>query len=262
MTGSRTCALTLVFAVGLAEAARADPLVQSPAANAFINLGAGPYPAQSFVATGSPQAWYDSPQVASLFGGTPTAAQQQAFDQAVMQDVQQTFQLSGISVNLTDNPNTPALHTLSVVSNATSLPFPGAIGTTLIGGSGMSFIDVEAQAAQSVNQLEWIVAHNVSHELMLAFGVGENYDKTGNYIDAESVNWSTIISANSTFSPAAAQAINASLATMDTERVVQPNAQQITLAPVPEPMTVLLWGLAGTVALARRTRKSSCRTLD
>jgi hypothetical protein len=256
MTALRTYALAILIFAGLVSASRGDGLIQSSTVDAFLNLGAGPYPAQSTLTTGNAQPWYDSPQVASLFGGTPTAQQQQAFDQAVVQDVQQTFQLSGISLNLTDNPNVSAPHTLSVVSNASSLPFPGAIGTTLLGGSGFSFIDVEAQYAQSVNQLEWIVAHNVSHELMLAFGVGENYDKTGNYIDAESIKWSTITSANATFSPAAAQAIQTSLAAMDADRVIQANAQQIAPAPAPEPMTVLLWGLAGTVVIVRRLRSS------
>ena len=64
---------------------------------------------------------------------------------------------------------------------------------THMGGSGFSFIDQEAKSAQSLDQLEWIVAHNVSHELMLAFGVGENYDQTGNYIDARNANWSMMV---------------------------------------------------------------------
>ena len=34
-----------------------------------------------------------------------------------------------------------------------------------------------------------MVAHNVCHELMLAFGVPEVYDNTGNFIDATIANW-------------------------------------------------------------------------
>src|SRR4029077_7279368 len=122
-----------------------------------------------------------------------------------------TFQLSGVPIKLTDNPNVPAAHTLSVVSNTSSLAFPGAIGTTNLGSNGFTFIDPILTPAQSVGQLEWVVAHNVSHELMLAFGVGENYDKTGNYIDAPKANWAMLDSPSSTFSPAAAQALLAQI---------------------------------------------------
>ena len=44
---------------------------------------------------------------------------------------------------------------------------------TQVGGNGFSFIDQIAPSAHSLDQLEWIVAHNISHELMLAFGVPE-----------------------------------------------------------------------------------------
>ena len=59
---------------------------------------------------------------------------------------------------------------------------------TYLGGNGFDFIDQAAKSAQSVDQLEWIVAHNVCHELMLAFGVPEVHDKTGNFLDAEMAN--------------------------------------------------------------------------
>lgn len=264
-----TVAILLMAGLGLSGAARADALLSNPAptVDADINLGAGPYPDQSLVAAGSPQPWYDSPQVARLFGGTPTAAQQQSFDQAVLQRVQQTFQLSGINVTLTDSSNVSAAHTLSVVSDSSSSPFPGSIGTSVLGQNGFSFIDVEAQSAQSVDQLEWIVAHNVAHELMLTFGVGENYDKTGNYIDATTLNWATVTSANATFSPAAAAAINASLSSIDTSPILQSSAQaiapsitpSITPEPTPEPMAMLLWGVAATAALVRRGRSRRAR---
>ena len=230
--------------------AQADPL--GPAVDAFVNLGASDYPAASFIVAGNPQPWYDSAPVAGLFGGTPTAQQQQGFDQAVMQDIQKTFQLSGISISLTDNPAASALHTLSLVSNASSAPFPGAIGTTDLGANGFSFIDPIAQAAQSVNQLEWIVAHNISHELMLAFGVNENYDQTGNYIDAGNAKLSKMIDPNATFSAAAAQALAARLGPLSLQRVIEPGAQAIAptaTAPTaaaatatPEPSTLALVG--------------------
>lgn len=257
MAFRRTWTVAILLLAIPAGVSQADPMQPTWAstADAYVDLGAGPYPDQSSVAAGSPQPWYDSSQVARLFGGTPTAQQQQAFDQAVMQQVQQTFQLSGISVSLTDNPNVSAPHTLSVVSNATSAPFPGAIGTTLLGQDGFSFIDVEAQAAQNIGQLETIVAHNVAHELMLAFGVGENYDKTGNYIDATSLNWATAINPNATFSAGAAQAIRTSLSAMDVAPVIQAGPQEVSPQPVPEPMTAILWGLAATAGLAARHRR-------
>ena len=87
---------------------------------------------------------------------------------------------------------------------------------TQVGASGFSFIDKIAPSAQSVDQLEWIVAHNISHELMLAFGVPENYDQTGTYIDSKVASWSMMVSPTSTFSPAAAAAITQALATQNT----------------------------------------------
>ncbi len=225
------------------------PAPPAPAANtsasgpvdAFLNLGTGPYPEQSLITTGNAQPWYNSASIVNLFGGQPTAQQQQSFDQAVIQRVEQTFALAGIPLTLTDNPNVPAAHTLSIVSNASSTAFPGAIGTTSVGSNGFTFIDPIAQSAQSVDQLEWIVAHNVSHELMLAFGVPENYDTTGNYIDARNASLSMLTSPTATFSTAAAQAIQAQLSATSTDSGYQPGAQYIGPQAVPEPATVALW---------------------
>ena len=232
--------------------------------DAFINMGNGPYPVASTLTTGGAAPWYDSSQISKFFGGQPTAQQQTAFTNAIMQDVQQTFRLSGVPVALTDNPNAPANHTLSLVSNTSSLPFPNAIGTTDIGGSGYSFIDQEAKSAQNLNQLEWIVAHNISHELMLAFGVGENYDQTGNYIDGKAATWSMIINPNSTFSPAAARALN--LAHLDQHQVnttTLSNAQTLTsnASTVPEPATIAIWGLGalGVALKAYSTKRRNAR---
>ena len=79
----------------------------------------------------------------------------------------------------------------------------GAIGETDIGRNGFSFINQIAQSAQNVDQLEWIVAHNVSHELMLAFGVPEVHDQTGNYIDSTKANLAMMLSPTATFSQGA-----------------------------------------------------------
>jgi hypothetical protein len=226
--------------------------------DAFINLGGGQYPAQSSITTGNAQPWYDSPQIARLFGGQPTAQQQQSFDNTIMQRVQQAFSQSGVSVTLTDNPNVSALHTISVVSNTTSSSLPSAIGMTQVGGNGFSLISVSAPSAQTLDQLEWIVAHNISHELMLAFGVPENYDTTGNYLDAKMANFSMMVNPNATFSAAAAQAIIQALASQNgASSSSQLGAQGLNGggSSVPEPTTVAIWALAATALfVTQRTR--------
>lgn len=230
------------------------PVSPSQPADAFVNLGNGPYPNSGQLTTGNAQAWYNSSQIVGLFGGHPTAQQQAAFDSAVVQRVEQTFQLSGVPVTLTTDPNAPAAHTLSVVSNTANGSIPNAIGMTYLGGNGFNFIDQAAHAAQSVDQLEWIVAHNVSHELMLAFGVGENFDKSGNYIDARNANLSMMLDPNASFSPAASQALLQNDFTANNSMVTGSYAQVLP-APVPEPATVVLWSLGAAALLyARRTK--------
>jgi hypothetical protein len=219
--------------------------------DAYINMGTGPYPNASLLTTGGAQPWYDSSAVASLYGGQPNAQQQAAFTQAVLQRVEQTFQNSGVAVNLTTNPNAAAAHTLSVVSNTTSTWGP-VLGLTDIGSNGFDFVDQAAKSAQNVDQLEWMVAHNVAHELMLAFGVGENYDHTGNYIDSPVANTSMMLNPNASFSSAAAQALQAANFQAGFSPTTQ-GAQVVSPQPVPEPTTVLLWiAAAGAVALVRR----------
>jgi hypothetical protein len=227
--------------------------------NAFVNLGTGPYTLASSITTGNALPWYDSTKIAGLFGGQPTAQQIQSFDNAVIQQVQHTFASSGISVSLTTNPGVAAGHTLSLVSNTAAAALPSAIGMTQLGASGFSFIDQIAPSAQNVGQLELIVAHNISHELMLSFGVGEQYDQTGNYIDARMANWSMMVSPTATFSPAAAQAINQALATQADEASNGLLGAQVlgSPSPVPEPSTVALWTMAacGLIIYQRRRPK-------
>jgi hypothetical protein len=234
------------------------PIAASAPVQAFINVGNGPYPLAAAITTGGAQPWFNSGQLTSFFGGQPTAQQIQSFDSTVLQRVQQTFSQSGISVSLTENPNVPALHTISLVSNTASSSLPSAIGMTQVGASGFSFIDQIAQSASSLDQLEWIVAHNISHELMLAFGVPENYDTTGNFIDSKMANWAMMVSPGATFSSAAAQAINQALAAQN-----QPasnsllGAQELNPAPppIPEPATLAMWGLAAIAfVVSRRLR--------
>jgi len=223
----------------------------------YINLGNGPYPNAAAITTGGAQPWYNSSQISSFFGGQPTAQQQQSFDNAVLQNVQQTFAHSGVPITLTSNPNVPALHTISLVSNTGSATLSSAIGMTQVGSSGFSFIDSIAKSAQNLNQLEWIVAHNISHELMLALGVPENYDQTGTYVDSKLANWTMMVNPNATFSAAASQALLQAIQNQSTGSGYQLGAQALnsSLTAAPEPTTLALWALAASTALvARRIR--------
>jgi hypothetical protein len=238
-------------------AAAPSAVAPSPSVEAFINLGGGPYPLASQITTGNAQPWYGSTQISSFFGGQPTTAQVAAFDSAILQGVQQTFQQSGIPITVTTDPTVPAAHTLSLVSNTTSNTVPGVIGMTQVGGSGFSFIDQEAKSAQSLDQLQWIVAHNISHELMLAFGVPEHYDQSGNFVDARNANWSMMTSPGATFSQGASQAILTALAASPTSTTGIQGAQLLSAQPVPEPATFLLWagGLAAAALLRRKLKE-------
>jgi hypothetical protein len=241
------------------------PIAASAPVQAFINVGNGPYPLAAAITTGGAQPWYNSSQLTSFFGGQPTAQQIQSFDNTILQRVQQTFSQSGISVSLTENPNVAALHTISLVSNTASSTLPSAIGMTEVGNSGFSFIDQIAHSANSLDQLEWIVAHNISHELMLAFGVPENYDTTGNFIDSKMANWSMMVSPGSTFSSAAAQAINQALANQPASNsLLGAQALNPAPAPIPEPASLAMWGLAAVAFVVswrlRARRLPSIRT--
>ena len=187
----------------------------------------------------------------------PSIQQIQSFDSTILQRVQQTFNQSGVNVTLTDNPGVAALHTLSLVSNTSAASLPAAIGMTQVGASGFSFINNIASSAQSIDQLEWIVAHNISHELMLAFGVPENYDTTGNFVDARTANWAMMVSPTSTFSPAAAQALDQALAAQNGVNSGQLGAQLVgSESPVPEPTTIAIWTAAGAAIVIAKRRKS------
>jgi hypothetical protein len=254
-SGSATGSSAIAQTLGSATSAAMAPSTQPAAgvADGFINFGAGPYPDASAIATGNPQPWFTSPQVAALFGGTPTAAQQASFTNTVLQLTEQAFRLSGVSVNLTTDPTVPAAHTLSVVSDSTSAPFPTAIGTTVLGQSGFSFIDQEATLSSSVGQLEQILAHNIAHELMLSFGVPEKFDQTGNYLDATNANWAMMTSPTATFSPAASQAITQALPAANSSGGDPSLAQYVDPQPVPEPTTIVAWGV-GLLALVAGPR--------
>ena len=221
--------------------------------DAYLNFGSGPYPEASYLTTGGAQSWYLSGAVDKLFGGTPNAQQQQAFVSTVAQRVEQTFQLSGVPLTLTTDPNTPAAHTMSIVSGTGSAITPGAIGETDIGRNGFNFIDQIAGAVQSVDQLEWVLAHNVSHELMLAFGVPEKFDQTGKFLDSTNVNMAMMTNPDATFSPAAAQAIDQALQAANPPGGATSSAQYMQPLATPEPATLIAWcvGLLSVVGGAR-----------
>jgi hypothetical protein len=259
MAGPKALALGAFISLVLAHAARADLIgnLSLTGADAFVNMGGSPYPSADGITTGNAQPWYDSAQITSLFGGVPSAQQQSDFANTVLQRVERTFWMSGVAVALTDDPSVSANHTLSVVSNTSSSIISNAIGMTYLGGNGFSFIDHIAPLASNVDQLEWIVAHNVAHELMLAFGVGENYDHTGNYIDSPVANWSMMVNPNATFSASAAQALLAS-GLSPANSVGGPSPQSVTgfdtMAPVPEPTTWSIWLLVGSMIITVRQR--------
>jgi hypothetical protein len=224
--------------------------------NAFINLGTGPYPLASTISTGNAQPWYNSQQISSFFGGQPTSQQQQSFDNAVIQRVQQTFSQSGVPIMVTSNPSVPAPHTISLVSNAASASVPNAIGMTQLGSSGFSFIDQSAKSAQTLDQLQSIVAHNVAHELMLAFGVPEHYDQSGNFVDSRSANWAMMVDPNATFSRDASQAIAQALQSQNGLAAgTQQGAQLVDPLPaaVPEASTWAMWAVATAAVFAVKT---------
>src|SRR5205823_4240354 len=140
-------------------------------------------PEASQLTVGAAQPWYNSPAVVKAFGGTPSSGQQAQFQQDVLSDVRQTFALAGMNPKLTLDPSVSANHTISIASGLSYGDNPNAIGITDVGHSGFGFID-KLNYANNESDLAWAVAHNVSHELMHAFGLSTHPDQTGNYIDA------------------------------------------------------------------------------
>ncbi len=226
----------------------------TPNYDAFINFGGASFLNADSLTTGNAQAWFDSSKITGLFGGQPNAQQIASFDSTVLQRVQQTFALSGVPVRLTDNPGDSAAHMLSVVSNTVNPSMTNAIGMTYVGGNGFHFIDNSAPYAQSVDQLEWIVAHNVAHELMLAFGVPEVHDQTGQHIDSTVGTMSMFLNPNATFSTGAVQ----DLLSRNFQQVGSTFANQAQLldpSTVPEPATLAAWALVlGGFIAAHRAR--------
>ncbi len=261
--------------VAVTAATASDAAVSSSSSpiTAFINFGNAPYAETSTLTTGNPQAWYNSPAVTQAFGGSPTAAQETSFTQTVLADIQHTFQISGMNVNLTTDPSAPTAHMISVVSGASYPSNPNAIGITDVGASGFGFIDKLAYAT-TPDQLAWAVAHNVSHELMHALGVAVHADQTGQFLDSATATWQLLTDPNTKFSPQAVQlmlaasggfglssSVGAELMPSHTglnpSLVLQgtgADGAQLLEAPVPEPSTIAVWTVAaaGGVVLVRR----------
>jgi hypothetical protein len=130
---------------------------------------------------------------------------------------------------------------------------------TYLGGNGFHFIDNSAPAAQTVDQLEWIVAHNVAHELMLAFGVPEDHDTTGQFVDSRSASLAMFLNSNATFSPGAVEdLLSRNFLASNATSANTPGAQLMNGENVPEPTTWALWGSAmvGLVAARRASARS------
>jgi hypothetical protein len=255
---------TVVANVAPSSAAAVSSPKPTPPVEGYLNLGNGPYPNAGLITTGGAQPWYNSSQISSFFGGQPTPQQVQSFDSTVLARVQQTFAQSGVPISLTSDPSVPTLHTISLVSNTASATLPSAIGMTQVGTNGFSFIDQIAKSAQSLDQLEWIAAHNISHELMLALGVPENYDQTGSYVDSKLANWAMMVNPNAAFSADAAQALLQAIQNQSNRHGYQLGAQGLDRAPTPapEPATWAFWMLAATTAILARhfrgRRTASC----
>ena len=196
----------------------------------------------------------------------PTPNSNRASSRRCLQDVQHTYQLSGMSPTLTTDPNTPALHTLSVVSGLSDPTNANAIGLTNVGGNGFSFID-KLNYATNPTDLAWAVAHNVSHELMHAFGIGYHPDG-GNYVDAATARaGSTLTDPSTQFGPAATQLLLASQygtlsgsnsASACGAELLNPGGTKVDgdeVVATPEPATMVMWAfgaLGGLVVLRRR----------
>jgi hypothetical protein len=234
-------------------------------------MTASTYPDAGGLTTGTPEPWYDSPAVIQAFGGSiPTAQQQASFVETVLQDVEHTYQLSGMNPTLTTDPTAPALHTISVASGLSDPNNSNAIGLTNVGQNGFSFID-KLNYANNPTDLAWAVAHNIAHELMHAFGVGFHPDQ-GTYVDAPSATWSTLIDPNAQIGPAATQLLLASqYGALGSSSVSGIGAQalnpsdvkvdgdmELLAVPAPEPAAVAMWilgGFGGLSLVRRRSRR-------
>ena len=256
VTGSNPSPGQATFASSFAQAV-------APA-DAFINFGNGAYPEASSLTTGSSVAFFNSPAFRSLFGANgPSIDDVGRFETEVLATIRATYNNVGLPIHLTIDPYAPAAHTLSVVSGSSYPGSPGAIGITDVGNNGFSFID-KLTGAPTVDQLAVAVGHNLSHELMHAFGVSDHPEQSGPFVDAASSTLSTLADPSTGFSPAAASLLS-TLKFQAVGQAVTAGAQRIDggqmllgQATVPEPSTVATWLFAcGLLAARYRGRKSA-----
>ena len=244
--------------------APAPAVSSSNLADAFINFGSGPYPEASTLTTGNALPFTSSPAFTHLFGsGGPTPTDIANFENEVLATIKTTYNSAGLPITLTTDPNTPAAHTMSVVSGASYTGSAGAIGITDVGNNGFSFID-KFSAAQTPDQLAIAIGHNLSHELMHAFGISNHPEQTGPYVDAATATFQTLADPGTSFSPVAAQLLStlnfqavgtsvvAGTRGIDGGQVLIPSP-----SPVPEPSTVALWAMAAGLLYAARRHRSA-----
>ncbi len=262
-----TVSLALIVGwLGLAGTEARAHVISAPSnsfnADALLNLSAGPYDSQGSLTTDNPLPWWDSSVVNQFYGGVPNDQQKLQFSNAIITMVQKTFAQSGVPLTLTNNPNDPVPHAISVVSNASYPGNPNAAGIANIGGSGFTFID-QFVYAKTLNQLEWAVAHNVAHELMHDFGV-DHHDTSGQYLDSGVTDWTTLVDPNAVFSPAAVSDLlghnfrvpeGLSWYNNGAEMIGSASDASTFAAPVPEPSTLALWAAGGVLLMAFRTRR-------
>jgi hypothetical protein len=236
-----------------------SPVAPTFAYDAFINFGSGPYAGASALTTGGAQPWYTSPVVQEFYGGTPDDHQQAEFTSSVLQRVEKTFQDSGVAVSVTTNPADSAAHSLSVVSGTAYAQSPDAIGIADMGNDGFSFID-KLSYADSVDQLQWAVAHNVAHEMMHTFGV-EHHDTTGAFLDGAVASWDMLIDPQAVFSTEAVADLlkqdfktRFSMGSSGAQGLDVHPTGLVAPSPVPEPTTWAIWGVACAVGVIVRRR--------
>ncbi len=241
-------------------------------ADALVNLSDGGFASSDILSGAQPKAWYLSPVVSNLYGGVPNDQQKADFSNAVLQRVNDTFHASGLNPIITNDPTVSASHTLSVASNVSLSDSPGTIGLTDVGHSGFTFID-QLGSAKSLDQLQTVIAKNVSHELMHAFGIGIHPDQTGQFIDSGTVSFDVLSQQAAKFSDQAAADILATQygsipfgSTSLGSQVMTPGhgspctcascsgaRQMLAAQTVPEPATILVWSIAamGGLVLSR-----------
>ena len=244
----------VAVAAAPAPAAAAYQPVSNYQYDGYLNFSDGPFPGSNLLTDGNPRPWYNSPVVQNVYGGTPSPDQQADFVNTVLQRVEQTFALSGVPVTLTATPGSSAAHTMSLVSNTSYPANKDAIGITDVGNDGVSFID--KFQTNNLDQLEWAVAHNMAHELMHTFG-GDHHDTTGTYLDGASATWDLLTNPNTVFGPDSVKELLSHDFKQRYDRGGSTSAEEleITPSPVPEPATVLLWSVVGSLVVAGRVRQ-------